>query len=30
VIQAISELIKRFAALQGKIALDMQYQRPEQ
>jgi TRAP-type mannitol/chloroaromatic compound transport system permease small subunit len=28
--QAFSELIKRFAALQGKISLDMQYQRPEQ
>lgn len=30
IMQAISELIKRFAALQGKISLDMQYQRPEQ
>ncbi|MEY4143931.1 MAG: hypothetical protein RLZZ173_1385, partial [Pseudomonadota bacterium] len=30
ILQAISEIIKRLAALQGKITLDMQYQRPDQ
>jgi TRAP-type mannitol/chloroaromatic compound transport system permease small subunit len=30
ILQAISEIIKRVAALQGKISFDVHYQRPEQ
>jgi TRAP-type mannitol/chloroaromatic compound transport system permease small subunit len=30
ILQAISEIIKRVAALQGKISLDVHYQRPDQ
>jgi TRAP-type mannitol/chloroaromatic compound transport system permease small subunit len=30
ILQAISEIIKRVAALQGKTSLDVHYQRPEQ
>jgi len=30
ILQAISEIIKRVGALQGKISLDVHYQRPEQ
>jgi len=30
ILQAISEVIKRVGALQGKISLDVHYQRPEQ